>query len=134
MVRGDFLEAVQAAGQAFPASLVEGVEQVQPVQVGEHRGRPGVRFGVVFLQGHRHAVGGVEDRQGVVERQVLAQQQDQLLPETVAADLFDGAAQAGVHADVPEQGVHPYSLHGGFSQAPVCGFSTRRVKGRNPKG
>ncbi len=93
-----------------------------------------MRFGVVFLQGHRHAVGGVEDRQGVVERQVLAQQQDQLLPETVAADLFDGAAQAGVHADVPEQGVHPYSLHGGFSQAPVCGFSTRRVRGVTPKG
>jgi hypothetical protein len=59
------------------------------------------------------------------------QQQDQLLPEARLADLLDGAAEVGVHADFAKQVVHPRGS--GAKGHPVSSFSGPAVKGRNPK-
>ncbi|MBO4211002.1 twin-arginine translocation signal domain-containing protein, partial [Micromonospora echinofusca] len=81
MVRRDFLQAVHAAGVALATGLVKRVEQIQAVEVHQHRRRFAAGLGVVFLQGLGRAIQRIENRQGVIERQALVQQQHQLLPK-----------------------------------------------------
>ncbi len=127
MIRRHFFQAIHAAGIAFTARLVEGVEQVQAIEVHQHRSGFAGGLGVVLFQGPGWAIQGVEDRQGVIEGHALVQQQHQRFPETLGADMRDGAAQASVHADFAKQAHMTGSRHPKIG--PGFGFCRRPSRG-----
>lgn len=68
----------------------------------DHRRQSGVRCAIEEFQGQRRALGRKVSSQGIVEWQPLAQQQDQLFPETLPSKLLDGSGKPDVHADLTE--------------------------------
>ncbi|MNP06917.1 hypothetical protein D3C76_989190 [compost metagenome] len=117
MVWRHFFQVVATTGQAFAGGLVEGVEQIQPVEV--QLTRCGRWRCIVFLQHLWGALGREVHRQRVVERHPMPQYQDQLTPEARAANLLDRSGQRGVAGNLMKENFHDSVLERSRALAPA---------------